>query len=61
MEDPHSEKEPSLSQLFDAIGRKLDEMMQAFRYTPAGRHRPTYSLVLFDIPSCSGIPLDEQV
>ena len=30
--DSYSEREPSLSQLFDAIERKLDEMMGAFRY-----------------------------
>jgi hypothetical protein len=34
MEDPYFEQEPSLPQLFDAIERKLDGMMEAFRYGP---------------------------
>ena len=46
MEDFYSEQEPSLSQLFDAIERKLDAMMEAFRYSPFDRRRLDYTLTM---------------
>lgn len=44
MENSYFEQEPSLSQLFDAIERKLDEiMMRTFRYSQAGRCHLSHS------------------
>ena len=48
MDDAYSEQEPSLSQLFDAIERRLDEMMiRTFRYSLTGCCRPKHSRILW--------------
>ena len=64
MEDFYSEQEPSLTQLFDAIERKLDEMMGAFRYFPFVRFRLDYPLTmasqLFDRSSLRETGLNER-
>lgn len=61
MEDFYSEREPSLSQLFDAIERKLDAMMGAFRYSQFDHyHLDTGSQ--YDVTSCSTeAPFEKQV
>ena len=46
MEDLYSEHEPSLSQLFDAIERKLDEMMRTFRYGSTSRYNLRLTRIL---------------
>jgi hypothetical protein len=52
MKDAYSEQEQSLSQLFDAIERRLDEMMmQTFRYSPAGCCRFRHSRILLMSPA----------
>lgn len=46
MEDSDSEQELSLSQLFDVVEGRLDEMMAVSRYAPRDRRRPNRLLTI---------------
>lgn len=46
MEDSDSEQELSLSQLFDVIESRLDEMMAASRYVPGNPRLFDHSLTI---------------